>query len=238
MLSKALFALIVLSVAFLSALMWGHDSMAALAPSSAVEATESQNKSDEHAVKAPRLFASWLSWPMFKHQTTASIENNKPTSTERASALNWIKRHRGPFFSTSESKLKKAFANDVSETEKIPGPVKVETRLARVTLYWPGEGDYYTARRLSSTGVKLRDGHCAVDPNIIPYGSVVKIPGLGRYVAVDTGKAVVSRRAARATARTAAERKALVIDVYCSSRSKAQALEENANEFAYITWYR
>ena len=118
------------------------------------------------------------------------------------------------------------------------GPIKIQTRLARVTVYWPGEGDFYTKRRMSSTGVKLREGHCAVDPNVIPYGSVVKIAGIGKYVAVDTGRAVVSRRAARATGRTPAERNALVVDVYCSSRSKARALEANTSKFALVTWYR
>jgi 3D (Asp-Asp-Asp) domain-containing protein len=67
-------------------------------------------------------------------------------------------------------------------------------RLARVTAYWPGE-DYYTNRRLSATGVRLRDGFCAVDSSIIPYGSVVTIPGLGDYLAMDTGTAVISRKA-------------------------------------------
>jgi hypothetical protein len=117
--------------------------------------------------------------------------------------------------------------------------LRSETRLARVTVYWPGEGgDHYTKRCLSSSGVRLRDGHCAVDPEIIPYGSVVKIPGMGKYVAVDTGAAVVARRAARAAGRTPDERNALVIDVYCSSRAKARAIEASADKFALITWDR
>ena len=63
------------------------------------------------------------------------------------------------------------------------------SRLARVTVYWPEEGDFYTRNRKSSTGVRLRDGHCAVDPKVIPYGSVVNVPGIGRLIAVDTGGA-------------------------------------------------
>ena len=115
---------------------------------------------------------------------------------------------------------------------------EAKSRLARLTVYWPEEGDHYTRRRMSSTGVYLREGHCAVDPKVIPYGSVVKIPGMGEYVAVDTGPAVVSRRAARTAGRTSHERKALVVDIFCSSRSQARAFEENAPEFAVITWYR
>lgn len=113
-----------------------------------------------------------------------------------------------------------------------------ESRLARLTTYWPEEGDYYTKRGLSSTGVRLRDGHCAVDPKVIPYGSVVAIPGIGEFVAVDTGPAVVSRRAARQFGRNPDERGALVIDVYCSSRSRANAFEASTPEFAVITWSR
>jgi 3D (Asp-Asp-Asp) domain-containing protein len=117
-------------------------------------------------------------------------------------------------------------------------PVTEASRLARLTVYWPEEGDHDTRRRMSATGVYLRDGHCAVDPKVIPYGSVVKIPGMGKYVAVDTGPAVVSRRAAQSTGRSSHERNALVVDIFCSSRSKAQEFQENAPEFAVITWYR
>jgi hypothetical protein len=113
-----------------------------------------------------------------------------------------------------------------------------ESRLARVTVYWPDEGDFYTRKRKSSTGVRLRDGHCAVDPKIIPYGSVVNVPGIGSLVAVDTGSAVISRRAARQAARTGLQRKAIVIDVFCSSRSKAKALMNRIKHFAVVTWQR
>ena len=126
----------------------------------------------------------------------------------------------------------------MEKEEKTVPANKAASRLARLTVYWPEEGDHYTRRRMSSTGAYLRDGHCAVDPKVIPYGSVVKIPGMGEYVAVDTGSAVVSRRAARSAGRTSHERNALVVDIFCSSRSKAQEFKENAPEFAVITWSR
>jgi hypothetical protein len=110
------------------------------------------------------------------------------------------------------------------------------SRLARVTVYWPDEGDFYTRNRKSSTGVCLNDGHCAVDPKVIPYGSVVNVPGVGRLVAVDTGKAVISRRAARTTGRTREQRSAIVIDIFCSTRTKAKALIKRVKHFAVITW--
>ena len=120
--------------------------------------------------------------------------------------------------------------------ERKPRSAGAKSRLARVTVYWPEEGDFYTGKRQSSTGVRLRDGHCAVDPKVIPYGSVVNVPGVGSLVAVDTGSAVKSRRAARAVGRTLDQRKAIVIDIFCSSRSKARALMKRIKHFAVISW--
>jgi 3D (Asp-Asp-Asp) domain-containing protein len=71
---------------------------------------------------------------------------------------------------------------------------------------------------------------------VIPYGSVVNVPGVGRLVAVDTGKAVISRRAARMTGRTREQRNAIVIDIFCSTRTKAKALTKRVKHFAVITW--
>jgi 3D (Asp-Asp-Asp) domain-containing protein len=124
-----------------------------------------------------------------------------------------------------------------SSGDDSPIPAGAKSRLARVTFYWPQEGDFHTRQHLSSTGERLRDGHCAVDPNVIPYGSVVKIPGLGKAVAVDTGAAVVSRRAARNAGRTAQEKGAPVVDVFCSDQVKARELEANFPHFVVVTWY-
>jgi 3D (Asp-Asp-Asp) domain-containing protein len=110
------------------------------------------------------------------------------------------------------------------------------TGLARVTAYWSGEGDYYTRHHISSTGIILHNGHCAVDPTIIPYGSVVQIDGLGTYLAVDTGTAVVSRRAARESGHNRTERHALVVDLYFESRSDGEHFAATAPKFASITW--
>jgi 3D (Asp-Asp-Asp) domain-containing protein len=146
--------------------------------------------------------------------------------------------HTGNYAHNISNSLASDYDN-LEESVAVLAPTgKIETNLARLTVYWPEEGDDFTKRRLSSSGVQLRDGHCAVDPKVIPYGSVVKIPGMGEYVAVDTGPAVVSRRAARQAGRTSRERNALVVDVYCSSRSKAQVFEANAPDFAVISWYR
>ncbi len=108
--------------------------------------------------------------------------------------------------------------------------------LARLTAYWSGEGDYYTRRHISSTGITLHNGHCAVDPTIIPYGSVVSIEGLGTYLAVDTGTAVVSRRAARESGHNRIERHALVVDLYFESRRDGERFAATGPKFATISW--
>ena len=91
-----------------------------------------------------------------------------------------------------------------------------ESMLARITVYWPGEGQL----RACSNGARLRNGHCAVDPKRIPYGSHVVFPDL-ECVAVDSGPGVVNRTAARACARTAAQHDAIVIDRFFESKQAA-----------------
>src|SRR5258708_10448689 len=108
-------------------------------------------------------------------------------------------------------------------------------RLARITAYWPGE-DHYTNRKQSATGVRLRAGYCAVDSRIIPYGSVVKIPGVGSYVAVDTGTAVITRKAAKESGHNSQERSALVIDLYFASRKAGELFSREGPKFAMVAW--
>jgi len=92
-----------------------------------------------------------------------------------------------------------------------------QTILARITVYWPTGGGSEVA---SWNGAKLKDGHCAVDPKKIPFGSKVIFPD-ATCLAVDSGPAVVSRTAARKTGKTALQRAALVIDRYFESKRKA-----------------
>jgi len=113
----------------------------------------------------------------------------------------------------------------------------VASRLARVTAYWACEGDYYTRHCMSATGVRLHDGHCAVDPNIIPYGSVVEIAGVGKFLAVDTGSAVVSRTAAREGGRNSVERGAIVIDLFFEDRAEGEKFAASAAKYVPISWW-
>ena len=91
--------------------------------------------------------------------------------------------------------------------------------LARVTVYWHGEGSGANA---AWNGARLREGHCAVDPKKIPYGSEVVFHD-AECVAVDSGPDVVNRKAARLCGRSAAERNAIVIDRYFDTKRKALA---------------
>ena len=101
--------------------------------------------------------------------------------------------------------------------------------LARITVYWPGEGQV----RACSNGARLHNGHCAVDPKRIPYGSQILFPD-ANCVAVDSGPAVVSRTAARACARTPAQRSAIVIDRFFESKEAALSWERSHPHFMTV----
>ena len=104
------------------------------------------------------------------------------------------------------------------------------TALARVTVYWPGEG---SGKSTAWNGAQLRENHCAVDPKKIPYGSKV-IFGDGECTATDTGPAVVKRKAARFCGRTTAERNAIVIDRFFESKERAIAWERAHPHFMTV----
>ncbi len=89
---------------------------------------------------------------------------------------------------------------------------------------------------MSATGLRLHAGVCAVDSSIIPYGSIVKIDGVGSFLAVDTGTAVISRKAARESGHTVAERAALVVDLFFASRRAGERFSETAPKFAIVAW--
>src|SRR6266550_6726803 len=101
--------------------------------------------------------------------------------------------------------------------------------LARVTTYWREEGQL----RAAWNGARLRNGHCAVDPKKIPYGSRIQL-GDEELIAVDTGPAVVSRKAARSSGCNAAERNAVVVDRYFETKSQAVAWEKSHPHFMKV----
>jgi hypothetical protein len=64
----------------------------------------------------------------------------------------------------------------------------------------------------------------------------VQIPGGKSYMAVDTGSAVISRQAAIGSAETAAQRNALVIDLFFENRRDAMNYAAQGPAFANISW--
>ena len=104
------------------------------------------------------------------------------------------------------------------------------TTLARVTVYWPGEG---SGKSAAWNGARLSQDHCAVDPRKIPYGSKVLF-GDGECMAVDTGPDVIKRKAARSLGRTSVERDAIVIDRFFDTRQKALAWESAHPHFMMV----
>ena len=109
-----------------------------------------------------------------------------------------------------------------------PAFAREESVLARVTSYWASEGS-----KFASTGGRLRPGHCAVDPKRIPYGSKVVFPD-AVCTAVDTGTAVVSRKAARVCGRTASQLKAIVVDRFFDTKREADEWTNAHSEFMML----
>jgi 3D (Asp-Asp-Asp) domain-containing protein len=123
---------------------------------------------------------------------------------------------------------KKAILVSLMLVSALPGAFGAYARdnslLARVTVYWARGGhgsDRYTQQHKSATGQHLQQGHCAVDPRRIPYGSRVVLPDGTTLNAVDTGSAVRSRKAARKSGQTINERNALVIDKFFETKRQA-----------------
>ena len=109
--------------------------------------------------------------------------------------------------------------------------------LARVTVYWARGGhgaDRYTRQHKSATGLRLQQGHCAVDPKKIPYGSRIVLPDGSALSAVDTGSAVRNRKAARRLGRTIHERNAVVIDKFFETKRQALAWANSNPPFVNV----
>ena len=104
------------------------------------------------------------------------------------------------------------------------------SELARVTVYWPGEGSGANA---AWNGAPLKEGHCAVNPKRIPYGSKI-VFGDAECLAVDSGPSVINRKAARASGRNRTERNALVIDRFFDTRERALAWSKANPDFMMV----
>ena len=134
--------------------------------------------------------------------------------------------------------LTMAMANQASAAflffKKKPAESQV---LARVTVYWANGGrgsDRYTRQHKCATGQRLHDGHCAVDPARIPYGSNIILPDGTLLSAVDTGTAVKNRKAARLSGTTPTERNAVVIDRFFETKQQALAWANSHPHFVPV----
>jgi 3D (Asp-Asp-Asp) domain-containing protein len=104
-----------------------------------------------------------------------------------------------------------------------------QTVLARVTVYWASRDA--KQQQAAYNGARLRPGHCAVDPDRIPYGSKVVFADGAECKAIDTGPAVVSRKAARLSGRNAEQREAIVVDRYFETKEEALAWADTHPHF-------
>jgi 3D (Asp-Asp-Asp) domain-containing protein len=104
-----------------------------------------------------------------------------------------------------------------------------QVTLVRITCYWRAENQLHAA----SNGARLQNGHCAVDPKKIPYRSRVVLDD-EELVAVDTGPAVVNRKAARRSGRNTEERDAMVIDRYFETKSQAVEWQKTHPDFMKV----
>lgn len=110
-------------------------------------------------------------------------------------------------------------------------PAREQAVLARVTVYWHSPN---SKERIAAAGPRLHDGHCAVDPKKISYGSKIALPD-DELIAVDTGPAVVRRTAARRSGHTPEQRRAIVIDRYFESRREAQSWAQSHPHFMMVS---
>ena len=137
----------------------------------------------------------------------------------------WAQAHRTPNYYAVVTNSRKLVDDDLSSD--------VRTMLVRVTVYWKsgGDTDYCTRHGMSASGLPLVDGESvAVDPSIIPYGSRLRIPGYGTAKAVDTGSAVISRKASRACGS-----RAPVVDLFFDHRQSAEQWERENPAFVEAT---
>lgn len=174
-----------------------------------------------------------------------TVVTGAPTVTKMRSTKGSRLVAQTPAVVSHATKAKPKVAIDKKKASKVSAKIAAPpavlksapvAQLARITAYWTKE-DYWTSQHMSSTGVHLQAGRsCAVDPQKIPYGSVVKIPGMGNYLAVDTGSAVVSRKAAVGAAHTASQRDALVVDLFFENEQDAQQFAAHGPTYAAVSW--
>jgi len=115
-------------------------------------------------------------------------------------------------------------ASTIYIDKKLDRKTPKKVMMCRITAYWQNE-DGWTNDLKSSTGKRLVSGKsCAVDPRVIPYGSNVIVEGK-RYLAHDTGTAVIARKASKG---------APVVDVFYKTEKQAQREMRRVGRYATV----
>ena len=141
--------------------------------------TKSSLKAQSHTVSKP--VASKTKQEMSYFVPTINSDPNKPKS---------VKDNQEAPKSFVDYIKPKVATKTVTKPKEKPEGRKI-TVVATAYDTSPGENGGYT---ITATGHQLKRGVIAVDPRVIPLGSIVHIPGYGEGWAIDTGGAIRGRR--------------------------------------------
>jgi 3D (Asp-Asp-Asp) domain-containing protein len=157
-----------------------------------------------------------------KTQQLADVAGQGITSTAQTMAQNVA---NNPVFNNSaQTNLQQQSAPQFSGDNTEGKAVRVH-----LTSYWAkGTGtDVDSASYRSSSGRRLQEGiSCAVDPDVIPIGSTVNIPGVGTRLAVDIGGAVKGK--------VASGGRLPIIDIFYETEKNA--LRANTDKDTTVTY--
>lgn len=119
------------------------------------------------------------------------------------------------------------FSIPLSAKSKTVSKGSSKTVIARITFYYPNE---------AKSGFKSAKGDrlipwksAAVCFRTIPYGSKIKVPGLGNFIAQDTGSAVISRKAAKKFGKNVP-----VIDICVTDRKELKRISQEFPKFVEV----
>ncbi len=87
----------------------------------------------------------------------------------------------------AKPEIRKVGTRDIVETSRGAARFR-DTLYMEATAYLPTDG---SGTGITATGMQAQRGVAAVDPNVIPLGSRLYVPGYGMAVAADTGSAIL-----------------------------------------------
>ncbi|UUV46056.1 3D domain family protein [Bacillus phage vB_BanS-Thrax1] len=134
-----------------------------------------------------------------------NAENYQNKIKELEKELNFKKQKKGSDVKKEEQKpqVQQAVAQAPKKQEEKKQESNGRTITVEATAYTnhPSENGTYGGKVVTRTGLDISNtityngmGIIAVDPSVIPLNSIVKIEGLGTYIALDTGSAIQGNR--------------------------------------------